>query len=412
MVRASRNVSNARRGSAPGPGRLGARAADEFRAWVEYTYPGSSPDEVIANYGRQAATAGQGRPGAALDHFPWARSWGAFLAAVRDEKDPLGARGAITKVRNAMGERVPSAGGFLVPERLRSQVLSYMQTSIVTPRCMYVPMDSLRVPVPVLDNPSQASGAQALGGLTFSFTEEGQPIAASVPQFGRVALEAWPDKALIKDVPNELLEDATPFTESFLPRIIARGLSWHIDDVALYQGTGAGQPEALAAAPGAVRVSRTTSSEVLHADVVAMLKALHPASKCCATWLASEDVFDQLLELYEIVGTAPAGQDIPPPGTLKYNSDSGRWELVGLEIIANDHQPALGTAGDLMLADMSLLLLGDRGEMTAEVSQKGPGFGKGTSYIRIRYRWDARYWLRQSVTLANGKITSPLVILQ
>jgi HK97 family phage major capsid protein len=366
-----------------------------------------------------AALDGEPPIGAQLDHFPWARSWRSYLTVIKDRADFQGARAAIRKVMDgarplnaALSERVPAEGGFLVPERLRSQVLNYMMGSIIRPRCTVLTLDSERVPVPLLDNPSQASGAQALGGLTFSFTEEGAAIPASVPNFGRIVLEAWPDKALMQNVPNELISDSAAFTDYFLPQVIAKGLSWHIDDYALYQGTGTGQPQALVNAPGAVAVTRNPPSgfSVGHVDVVTMLKNLHPASKCCATWLASEDVFSQLLELYEIVGSAPTGQDIPPPKTMLYNSDSGRWELLGLEIIPNDHQPAAGTVGDLMLADLDLLLLGERDSMVIEVAPHA-GFGSDTSHIRVRHRWDSRYWLQSSVTLTNGKVVSPLVVL-
>ena len=270
-------------------------------------------------------------------------------------------------------------------------------------------MQAPKVAIPTLDNPPQADGAQALGGMAFGFTDDGQAITATNPQFGRRALEAWADKALLKNVPNELLADATTFTEDFLPRIVAMGLGWHVDDMVLYQGTGAGQPEALVNAGAAVTVTRNTSDAVLHADVVAMLKALHPASKTTATWLASEDVFDQLLELYELAGSDPANTTIAPPSVLKCKK--GRWELFGLEIIPNGHQPAVGTPGDLMLADLNLLYLGELGGLVADVSSKGSGFGSDTSNLRFRYRWDARFGLPQSITLANGKVTSPLVVL-
>lgn len=358
-------------------------------------------------------------PGARLDSFPWAQSWSGFLAAIRDKSDSQGARAAIARVMEAtrplnanLSERVPAEGGFLVPERLRAQVLNYMQDSIIRPRCTVLTLDSERVPIPILDNPSQANGSQALAGLTFSFTEEGAAIPASVPNFGRVALEAWPDKALLQGVPNELLQDSPAFTDFFLPQVVARGLSWHVDDYVLYQGTGVGQPQALVNAPGAVAVTRSDPSgfHVSHLDVVTMLKNLHPQSKTTATWLASEDMFDQLLELNEIVGSAPSGQNITPPQTLKFNSDSGRWELLGLEIIANDHQPSAGTAGDLVLVDLDLLLLGERDAMTVEIGDQA-AFATDTSHIRFRYRWDARYWMQESVTLANGKVVSPLVVL-
>ena len=78
-----------------------------------------------------------------------------------------------------MCERVGTEGGFLVPEVLRSQVLFYMMTAIVRPQATVLPMSSLRLPVPVLDNPTQSGTTQALGGLTFWFAEEGAAIGNS-----------------------------------------------------------------------------------------------------------------------------------------------------------------------------------------------------------------------------------------
>ncbi|HEX6520950.1 MAG TPA: phage major capsid protein [Streptosporangiaceae bacterium] len=382
----------------------------------------SIPPGEITNRDRKAYArmlTGTGPAGAKLDKFPWAASWSAFLTAISDKNDEAGARRECRKVmeaarqlQNAAGlaERVPSEGGYLVPERLRTGVLAYMTGGLIRPRCTVVTMDSLRVPVPLLDSPNQSGGTQALGGLTWAMVEETAGITPSVPNFGRVTLEARKAAAYMVGVPNELVADATPFTEDFLPRVIAMGLEWFIDDMAVYTGTGVGEPQALVNAPGAVIVTRNTSSKVLHTDVVTMLKSLHPASKTTAVWLASEDVFDQLLTVYELIGTAPSGQDTSPPNVLKFKD--GKWTLFGLEILVNDHQPAVGTQGDLMLCDLSLLLVGERDQMTVEVSSKGTGFPTDTSNIRVRYRWDARFWPQSTITLTNGKVVAPLVVLQ
>ena len=369
---------------------------------------------MIANYRRQAAAAD--RPAAKLDGYPWASSWSTYLNAIRDPGDP-GARAAIAKVQearpqNAFAERVPSEGGFLVPERLARTVLAYMTRGVIRQKATLVSMDSLRVGVPTLENTAESGGAQALGGLQFYMTEEGAGITPTAPAFGRVSLEARKAAAYLQNVPNELIDDATAFTEVFLPQTIAMGLEWFIDDLAIGSGTGVGEPQALLNAPAGVTVSRANASQVAHSDIVGMVKKLHPASKACATWLLSEDAFDYLLELYEIVGTAPAGQDIPPPGTLKYNSQSGTWELLGLPAVCTDHQPAIGTAGDVMLADLALYLWGQRDEMLVEVSSKGAGFVADASSIRVKQRVDGRFWPQSSYTLQNGKVVSPLVILQ
>lgn len=437
MVRPSRNVSNMRRAAVQDQSAWNQLAADaaamdrgpvdpQLVAWMRQQRPGSSRAWATGALATMPDDEVNPPPGAKLDTYPWARSWGSYLNAIRDRQDGTGARSVIRKVMDsrplftdaAMGERVPSEGGFLVPERLRITVLSYMQTGIIYPRATVVEMDSQRVPVPILDNPSQASSAQALGGMTFSFTEEGQAIPASVPNFGRLALEAWPDKALLKNVPNELLADATPFTEVFLPQTIAKGLSWHIDDYALNTGTGVGQPQALVNAPGAYAVTRGTGSKVLLADLATMFKALHPASKMSAlapgdtpvAWLISNSAMDQILELYLAVGT-PTNTAVAPPDW--YQAGDGREvgaSILGIPVIVNDHQASVGSAGDVMLADLSLLLLGERSAMTVELGP-GAGFASDTTHIRVRYRWDCRFWPQSNITLTTGQVTSGLVVL-
>lgn len=317
----------------------------------------------------------------------------------------------MTRLQNAgLTERIPSEGGFLVPERLRDEVLNYMTGAIIRPRATYVPMDSLRVPIPLLDNLSQANGAQALGGMTFSLVEEGVTIPASVPTFGAEALEARKVAGYLASVPNELIADATPFTDVFLPRVIALGLSWYEEDLWV-NGTGVGEPMGLINAPGAVQQDRNTQNEVLLLDLVAMIKALHPqAERGNAVWLLSDTVFSQLLEMYLNVNSATTGL-VPPPEWLTFSETLNCWRLLGIPAFPTDHQPALGSTGDVILGDLSLYLIGDRGMMTVEVSAQGPGFGSDTSNVRIRHRIDGRYWLQSPVTTEQGTVVSPLVVL-
>lgn len=346
-------------------------------------------------------------PGAALAKFEWAKSWGSFLNAVRGERDHLGARAAIRNA--AMGERIPSGGGFLVPENLRQEILFYLAGSIVRPRAMVIPAETLRTGLPSLDNPDQSDGQQGLGGIEFAITEESSAIAATSGKFSRVVLTAKKIAALLEDIPNELLSDASEAMGDLLGRVIGLGYGWFVDDLAI-NGNGVNEPEGLIYCPAAYEVSRGTSDEVVHADVVGMLKALHPASKKTATWLASEDVFDQLLTQYELVGAGTDGV-IPPPGTLRFNTQSGQWELMGLEIEVSDHQPQLGTAGDLMLADLGLYVFAERQAMEVELSSQGAGFTSGTTSIRVKGRIDGRFWPRSVYTLRNGRQGSPLVVL-
>jgi HK97 family phage major capsid protein len=352
------------------------------------------------------------RPGAALDHFPWAASWQSYLKAISTDNS---ARAAIA---NAMSERIPAAGGFLVPERLRSEVLSYMTSAVIRPHAMFVEMDTLRFSLPVLDNPTQASGTGVLGGMTFEWTEEGAGITPSVASFGAATLEARKLAGLLKGVPNELLDDSPAFTESFLPKLIGAGVAWTEDDY-FFNGTGTGEPQGLINAPCAVAVSRATGSTVGQTDLAGMLNALHPAALqagytadvACVRWLVSASAFSKLLNLYLSIGT-PANQAVGTSTWLDLgDGDKVAPSLLGLPMSVTDHQPQVGSVGDVILADLSQFAIGEAGEMTVEVSSKGDGFVSGTSNVRVRHRVDGRYWIQGATTTEANQQVSPVVVL-
>jgi HK97 family phage major capsid protein len=367
---------------------------------------------------QQGPVLTEATPGAKLDGYPWAASWGKFLAAISDEGDRLGARAVIARAMQdsrpraaaGMSERIPAEGGFLVPERLRAQILTFMTGAVIRPRAQVIQMDSLTVPIPMFENLDQADGAQALGGMTFAWTEESAAITPTAPEFGVIELEAHKAAGYLQAVPNELCDDSAAFSDVFLPRIIAQGLSWFEDDY-FTNGTGVGEPQGLLNAPGALTITRTTSDEVLVADIVACLKALHPQSKRGgAVWLLDNDTFNQLLDLALLTGDPTTGVSTPQEW-LRYSETQNCWTLLGLPAFPTDHQGGLGASGDVILADLSLLLIGDRQELLVERSQKGSGFISGTSNFRVKARLDSRYWPQNSITLASGSVVSPLVIL-
>ena len=374
------------------------------------------PDAIPAPGGWRSALYRPDAPGAVLDGQPWARSWPAFMRAINDPNDPA----ARTFIANAaMGERVPTEGGFLVPEILRSQVMAYMTGAIVRPRATVYPMSSLRLPIPFLDNSSQASSAQALGGMTFAFAEEGSAIATSSPNFGRLVLEARKLAAYLQNVPNELVNDAAGAFGDFLARVIALGYAWTEDDYFIgTNGTGVGCPQGIVNAPCAVEVTRANSASApVFTDIVKVFKALHPASKqegltpgvTSVAWLLSASAMDAILEMYY----NPTGTEVVAPSGWFSMGDGQNIgpSLLGLPCLVNDHQPASGSIGDVMLADLRHFLIGDRLAMTVERSQESGGFIYDASNYRVRSRVDGRYWIQSAVTTEANQSVSPVVVL-
>jgi Phage capsid family len=378
-----------------------------------------SVGEMPAPGGWRSALYRPDAPGAVLDGQPWAASWPVFMKALTDPNDA----GPRQYIANAMSERLPSGGGFLVPEVLRSQVLAFMTSAIVRPHAMVLPMGAERLIVPTLDNLTQYSSTQALGGLTFAWTEEGAGITPSTPSFGRTALEARKAAAYMTGVPNEFVSDSAGAFGDFTARVISAGYAW-LEDDAFFNGTGVGEPQGLLNAPCAVAVSRANSnSAAVFADIVAMFRALHPGIKqhgltsgvTSVAWLLSASVIDALVESYLNVGGASAPSTITPvapPGWFSMgDGDKITPSLLGLPAIVTDHQPASGSVGDVALCDLSKYLIGDRLAMTIERAPEGKAFPSDASDFRIRARLDGRYWIQSATTTEANQSVSPVVVL-
>lgn len=357
-------------------------------------------------------------PGARLDSEPWASSWPAFLHAAFREDDAS----ARVFIANAWTERTGAGGGFLVPEQLRAQVLAYVTPAVVRPRALVLPMGAYKLHVPVLDNPSQASGKQALGGLTFSFVADDGAITPSAPGLAQAVLQASKLAALVP-IPNELVSDAAAALGDLITRVVGIGYQWTEDDYFI-AGNGAGQPQGILNASCAKTVTRTNSGQVpVAADIAAMVSAFHPAALAAgltpgmtdAGWLVSVSLLGAWLQMYLVPGgsAATAGAPAALPDWL----DLGDGHLVGPSILGlpakvTDHQPAAGQPGDLALCDFRQYLIGDRLELVVERAGKGSGFITDVTNYRFKARVDGRYGVQGSTTTKAGSGVSPVVILQ
>jgi len=352
-------------------------------------------------------------PGARLDTEPWAQSWPSYFAAVFGEDSS-----ARQFIRNAWTERNPSEGGFLVPEQLRASVLSYITPAVVRPSAMVLPMASAYLNVPVLDNPSQASGGQALGGLTFSFTEDGDAIPSSAPGLARARLDARKLAALV-GIPDELASDAAGALGDLTSRVVAIGYAWAEDDYFI-AGTGAGEPQGILSASCAYPVTRTGNYA---ADAASMVAALHPAALAAGLtpgvtdvcWLVSESLLKDLLTTYLLPGggAAASGSTVTPPDWLDLGDGHEVGPSIwGLPARVTDHQPAAGSPGDLALVDLRNYLIGDRMELTVDRSAAGSGFATDVTNYRFKARVDGRYWVPGATTTEASQTVSPVVVLQ
>ena len=354
-----------------------------------------------------------------LKRFVWATIKGEHVAK-RDGNGPLleqmqALKGSLAKalaIKNAgsMAERIPSEGGFLVPENLRSEILSLsLENEVMRPEATIIPMDSLRVPIPSIDDTSHQSSV--FGGVQAFWTAEGAKLTGSAPSFARVLLEANKLTAFT-GIPNELLQDSVTSMDvwfrTFFPMAVG-----HFADLAFLTGNGVNQPEGLIHCPGAAVVDPGTSGVIALADVIAMFCRMWPPSLKRARWACSPDALRQLLLMAFVSGTTPVAppamlggmQALELPGGMDIREGTV-FKLLGIPGRVSEKMPYPVTDGSqpdgaLALYDPTAYLIGDRQAMQVATSAEYSFANDEVSY-RITQRMDGRGWQRTPLTPANG----------
>jgi HK97 family phage major capsid protein len=377
--------------------------------------------------------------GASLDEDDYGRTLGSFVYATHNAEQNARKAGNTDeivrlqdwkrKLSAALSERIPSEGGFLVPEILRSEILMVaLEQAVVRPRARVIPMDSLRVPLPMIDDTSHASSVY--GGVIGYWTEEGAALTASAPSFGRIVLEAKKLTAYTT-IPNELLQDAVTPLDTWFNMFFPRAIAW-FEDVAFIgsgtTGTGVGEPQGFLNAPAAVAVTPTTANSIAFIDIAKMYSRMWPASLGNAVWICSPDALLALMQLavtpLPTTGITAVG-GVAPPGWLTSdqamgypgggNGDGVNYRLMGRPLIVSEKMPsnATGTTnGGLAFVDLDYYLLGDRQTMQIASSDEYL-FANDQVAFRVIERLDGRFWLQSAITPENGSTNtlSPLVIL-
>jgi HK97 family phage major capsid protein len=312
------------------------------------------------------------------------------------------------QIRMDYSSVAPADGGFLVPEVLRSQLLAVsLESAIVRPRAFVVPMDSSRVPFPVIDDTTHASSVY--GGISGTWTEEGAALTESQAKFGRVVLEAS-KLASRCDVPNELLSDSIISFEAFINSRVPAAIAW-FEDTAFMTGDGVGKPLGVLNSPAVVSITKETgqpADTIVWENLVKLYSRMLPASLNTAVWVCNIDTFPELATMSLSVGTG--GSAI----WLSNGVQGPPMTILGRPVIFTEKVPTLGGAGvgkDVNFIDFGYYLLGDRQQMRAESSIHAQ-FTTDQTVYRVIERVDGRGWIQSAITPQNSTNTlSPFVSL-
>lgn len=387
------------------------RQPGEARESVGARLTATGRPEVTVN-GTKAISRGRGAvynkysPGAELerkfkpeDRFS---TVGEICAAIKEEarptasphrKDLLRKLENVRSFQNSFGSEDPGAGGFLIPEEMRAELLQLaLEDTIMRSRATVIPMSTLRVPIPTVDDTSHVSSV--FGGVTFYWAEESSSIPESQASFGKIVLDAKKLVGFFK-VPNELLADAPAFGAWFDSRVPS-GLAF-FEDVAFLTETGAGTPEGVIGSPAYVKVARSGGAGTISwADIVTMYSRMLPQAQSRAIWVAAHDTFPTIAQLtLSTPGIWMGGYGAPDA------SQAPPVTIMGRPVIFTEKVPAKGTSGDLSFIDPSYYLVGDRQAVAVSASEHFAFQNDQTAY-RIIERVDGRPWVQTPLTPHNN----------
>jgi len=375
--------------------------------------PDLTPRQVAAQYRpgniRDLAIRNPKAAGAILDK-DFENSADYFQTIWHNAPNTADRQARIARVRNAFSTNVPSEGGFLVPETLRSELLRVsLESSVVRQRARVIPMETLRVPFPAVDSTSNVSSIY--GGIIGYWTEEGAALTASSASFSRIVLDAKKLTAYT-ELPNELISDSAISFQAFIDMLFPEALAWY-EDIGFMKGTGSGEPAgalSTTANPAIVAVSKQagqTAGTLVWQNIVKMFARMLPASLGRAVWVASIDTFPELATMALSVGTGGG------PIWLNNGVEGPPMTILGRPVIFTEKAPGtLGTQGDLSFVDFGFYLIGDRQVMSA-MSSPHYKFGNDLTAYRIIERVDGQPWLQSAITPQNGGDTlSPFIQLE
>jgi HK97 family phage major capsid protein len=287
---------------------------------------------------------------------------------------------AYTDFQNAYSGKVPSEGGFLIPEELRADVLQVsLEKSLVRPKAQVVPLTTGRMKYPAVDFTTEVG--EVFGGIVMSWLDEGQAIPATSATFAAIELISHKLGGLAT-LPNELIRNA-PALEAWVRQNLPDAVA-HFEDIGFLKGDGVKKPLGALHAdnPALIVVAdegAAQQSGITWLNVLAMLARLIPDSYANAEWIITPDALPEIMTMALPVGTGGSavmigegtGREALPPS------------MAGIPIRWSRKAPAvLGTQGDISLVDNTRYVIGDNMAVTLDTSEHS-GFRSDTTDFRV-----------------------------
>jgi len=299
--------------------------------------------------------------------------------------------------RKDFGEGSGGVGGYMVPDQFIPQILNIpMEKAIVRPRATIVPMGSDTAKIPALNATSHATNF--FGGMLGYWLGEADAITTSAWTAKEVSL-AVNTLAAAGKVSKQLLNDSPLAMDNVIANAFGEIIAF-MEDQAFIDGNAADKPQGIIGSDCEVAVTRAGATAIATADILGML-ARFLGLEDRAVWMANRDCLPQLYALKDANDNSIFVQNL---------AAAGPPTLMGIPLIWTEKASALGTKGDLMLADWNYYLIGDRQQVIVDWSDH-VAFLNIQSVVRLYERVDGKPWMDTTYTPRKGVAKSPFVIL-
>ncbi len=320
----------------------------------------------------------------------------------------------LTAIQAATGlsEGVPSDGGFLVQEDFAEELFKRVyETGVLANRCRRFPIsrNSNKFKMNAISETSRANGSR-WGGIRVYRTNEAAEKTGSQPKFAQIEMSLEKMTGLVYAT-DENLEDAAQL-EAIINMGMSEEFGFKLDDE-IINGNGSGQCMGIMNAPSLVTVSAEDgqlAATLIPENIVNMWSRCWGRSRLNAVWYINQDIEPQLHLMNVAVGTG--GQLVyMPPGGL---SGSPYGALYGRPVIPIEQCQTLGTAGDIILADLSQYALIEKGGMQADRSIHVRFIYDETAFRFVMRNNGQPLWTSALTPFKGGatKTLSPFVVLE
>ncbi len=314
------------------------------------------------------------------------------------------------KAPTGLEEGIPAEGGFLVQTDFATALIEKtFATSDIISRVFRIPIsaNSNSIKIPAVADSNRADGSRS-GGILAYWAGEGATKTPSYARFAQIALEL---KKLVglTYCTDELLQDASAL-EAWIMRAFANEFDFKIAD-AIINGDGAAKPLGILNSPCLVTVTAETgqgASTIVAENIIKMWASRFGPNSGSYVWLINQNIEPQLYTMSLAVGTGGIPVYMPAGGLsgLPYGT------LMGRPVIPCEQAASLGTAGDIILADLSQYVMIDKGGVQS-ASSIHVLFTTDETAFRFVYRCDGQPMWSTYLTPYKGTTSyqSPFVVL-